>query len=78
MPTSSKIRPASLIMILLLSQPALILTVTGISGIASTVLEAILDIKSKFLSAADPPPFLVTLGTGQPKLISIISGLNLV
>ena len=73
-PIFSSIIPALVEIILLESHPVLILTVTGTSGTFSTTEEATSSICDKFFNAAAPAPFFVTLGTGQPKFISIISG----
>ena len=66
MPIFCNRSPTSGMTILSLSQPALIFTVTGIFGTASITAIVISSIRHRSLSAAEPPPFFVTFGTGQP------------
>ena len=73
-PASSIILATSLALMLFSSQPLLILTVTG-QGTASTTASTISFIFSGFFKSAAPACYLTaTFGTGQPILISMISG----
>ena len=65
-PISSNRLPTSGTTIESLFQPALILTVTGISGTASTTAAVISSIRQRSCKAAEPAPFFVTFGTGHP------------
>ena len=65
-PNFSNLIPASGITSDDLSQPARILTVTGILGTASTTAAEISSIRHKSFRAAEPAPFFVIFGTGHP------------
>ena len=65
-PMASRRWPTSGTTIDVLSHPARIFTVTGISGTASTTAAVISSIRQRSFKAADPAPRLVTFGTGQP------------
>ena len=57
------------------SQPSRVLTVTG-SLVLLTISDVSFSIRSKSLRMPAPAPFETTFLTGQPKLISIISGVD--
>ena len=65
-PNFSSLIPASGIIILSRSQPALILIVNGVLYAYSITELVISSIKHKSFKAAEPPPLFVTFGTGQP------------
>ena len=65
-PMASRRWPTSGTTIDVLSHPARIFTVTGISGTASTTAAVISSIRQRSFKAADPAPRLVTFGTGHP------------
>ena len=51
--------------------PLRVLIVTGSPWASRTAAERIASKRSVFHGSADPPPRLVTLGTGQPKFRSM-------
>ena len=57
------------------SQPSLVLTVMG-RWVLLTISRVKLSIKSRSFKIPAPAPFDTTFLTGQPKLISIISGFD--
>ena len=74
-PTSCKRSATSTILIELSSQPKRVLTVTG-RLVCSTIALVKDTIKSISFKMPAPAPLETTFFTGQPKLMSIISGLD--
>ena len=74
-PTSCKRSATSTIFIESVSQPNLVFTVTG-KLVCFTIASVSFTIKSISFKIPAPAPLLTTFLTGQPKLISIISGFD--
>ena len=74
-PTSCNLSATSTILMVSSSHPKRVFTVTG-SEVCFTIASVNETIKSISFKIPAPAPFETTFFTGQPKLISIISGLE--